>query len=130
MHIFTHLVIDELDIDDLKAFRDRFSIPISDEDIDKVPYYRPAEDSEELRYMKERRKELVKQVSRAAEDHKVGVRDARREALAMLKDLENSGDIPADDRRREEKAIQKLTDDHVKQIDDMVSAKEEEILQV
>ena len=60
----------------------------------------------------------------------MGVRDARREALAMLKDLENSGDIPADDRRREEKAIQKLTDDHVKQIDDMVSAKEEEILQV
>ncbi len=48
----------KLDIDDLKAFRDRFSIPISDADIDKVPYYRPAEDSEELRYMKERRRQL------------------------------------------------------------------------
>jgi len=48
----------KLDVDDLKAFRDRFHIPISDEDIDKVPYYRPAEDSEELRYMRERRERL------------------------------------------------------------------------
>jgi len=78
----------------------------------------------------ERRKDLVKHISRAAEDHKVGVRDARREALTMLKDLESSGDIPADDRRREEKSIQKLTDDHVKKIDEIVAAKEEEILQV
>ncbi len=48
----------KLDVDDLKAFRDRFNIPISDEDIDKVPYYRPAEDSEELRYMRARRESL------------------------------------------------------------------------
>ena len=74
--------------------------------------------------------ELVKHISRVAEGHKVGVRDARREALTMLKDLESSGDIPADDRRREEKSIQKLTDDHVKKIDEIVAAKEEEILQV
>jgi pyruvate dehydrogenase E1 component len=48
----------KLDVDDLKAFRDRFNIPISDAEIDKVPYYRPAEDSEELRYLQERRKQL------------------------------------------------------------------------
>jgi pyruvate dehydrogenase E1 component len=48
----------KLDVDDLKAFRDRFNIPISDAEIDKVPYYRPAEDSEEIRYLKERRKQL------------------------------------------------------------------------
>lgn len=44
--------------DDLKAFRDRFHIPVSDEDIKSVPYYRPAEDSEELVYLKERRAAL------------------------------------------------------------------------
>ncbi|HHQ14529.1 MAG TPA: pyruvate dehydrogenase (acetyl-transferring), homodimeric type [Chromatiales bacterium] len=48
----------KLDIDDLKAFRDRFNIPISDADIDKVPYFRPAEDSEEIRYLKDRRARL------------------------------------------------------------------------
>lgn len=45
--------------DDLKAFRDRFNIPVSDEDIDDVPYYKPPEDSEEIRYMHERRKALA-----------------------------------------------------------------------
>jgi pyruvate dehydrogenase E1 component len=48
----------KLDIDDLKAFRDRFNIPISDEVIDDVPYYKPPEDSEETRYLHERRREL------------------------------------------------------------------------
>ena len=78
----------------------------------------------------ERRKELVKHVHRLAEDHKVGVREARRDALTMLKDLESDGSVPADDRRREEKRIQTLTDDFVKKIDEMSSQKEEEILQV
>jgi pyruvate dehydrogenase E1 component len=45
--------------DDLKAFRDRFNIPVSDDDIDDVPYYKPPEDSEEIRYMHERRKALA-----------------------------------------------------------------------
>lgn len=44
--------------EDLKAFRDRFNIPVSDEEIDAVPYYKPPEDSEELRYMRERREAL------------------------------------------------------------------------
>ena len=48
----------KLDLEDLKAVRDRFDIPISDADIDKVPFYRPAEDSEEIRYLKERRQQL------------------------------------------------------------------------
>jgi ribosome recycling factor len=78
----------------------------------------------------ERRKELVKHVHRVAEDHKVGVREARRDAVSMLKDLESEGAIPADDRHREEKRIQSLTDDHVGKIDEMRDQKEEEILQV
>jgi pyruvate dehydrogenase E1 component len=48
----------KLGLEDLKALRDRFDIPISDADIDKVPYYRPAEDSEEIRYLQERRRQL------------------------------------------------------------------------
>ena len=78
----------------------------------------------------ERRKDLVKQIHRLAEDHKVGVREARRDALTMLKDLESEGSVPADDRKREEKRIQTLTDEHIQKIDEMKAAKEEEILQV
>jgi pyruvate dehydrogenase E1 component len=48
----------KLDADDLKAFRDRFDIPISDGEIDKLPFYRPDETSEEIRYLKERREKL------------------------------------------------------------------------
>ena len=78
----------------------------------------------------ERRKDLVKQIHRLAEDHKVGVREARRDALTMLKDLESEGSVPADDRKREEKRIQALTDEHIKKIEEMQAAKEAEILQV
>jgi ribosome recycling factor len=78
----------------------------------------------------ERRKELVKHVHRLAEDHKVGVREGRRDALSMLKDLESEGAVPADDKRREEKRIQALTDEYVKKIEVMAGSKEEEILQV
>ena len=48
----------KLDVDDLKAFRDRFNIPLSDEQIGNLTYFKPAEDSEELAYMKTRRKSL------------------------------------------------------------------------
>ncbi|MEE9607193.1 MAG: ribosome recycling factor [Myxococcota bacterium] len=75
----------------------------------------------------ERRKQLVKHVHRLAEDHKLGVRDARRDGLSLLKDLTA---VPQDDRHREEKKIQRLTDDYIKKIDEMVSQKEREILQV
>jgi ribosome recycling factor len=77
----------------------------------------------------ERRKELVKHVHRLGEDHKVGVREARRDALSLLKDLTSEG-LSEDDKRREEKHIQSLTDDYVKQIDKIMATKEEEILQV
>jgi len=78
----------------------------------------------------ERRKELVKHVKKTAEDHKVGVREARRDTLSMFKDLETDGSLPADDRRRAEKQVQDLTDAHVKRIDDMTAQKEREVLEV
>jgi ribosome recycling factor len=77
----------------------------------------------------ERRKELVKHVHRLGEDHKVGVREARRDAIALLKDLVADG-LSEDDKRRAERKIQTLTDDFVNQIDQMMASKEEEILQV
>ena len=48
----------KLDFESLKAFRDRFGIPISDSELKNVPYYRPAPDSPEMRYMRQRREEL------------------------------------------------------------------------
>src|SRR5210317_1488591 len=48
----------KMDLDALRAFRDRFNIPIADKDLDEVPFYRPADDSEELEYLHERRKAL------------------------------------------------------------------------
>jgi ribosome recycling factor len=78
----------------------------------------------------ERRKELVRHVHKLAEHHKVGVREARRDALAMIKDLESEGSIPQDDRRAAEKKIQALTDEFVKKIEEITGQKEAEILQV
>lgn len=78
----------------------------------------------------ERRKDLVRQVHKLAEHHKVGVREGRRDALAMLKDLEGEGSVTQDERHREDKKVQVLTDEFVKKIDDLIKQKEEEILQV
>jgi ribosome recycling factor len=78
----------------------------------------------------ERRKDIVRQIHKLAEHHKVGVREGRRDALAMLKDLEGDGSATQDERHREEKKIQALTDEYVKKIDDLIQHKEAEILQV
>ncbi|MCP4971133.1 MAG: pyruvate dehydrogenase (acetyl-transferring), homodimeric type [Arcobacter sp.] len=50
--------VKDMEIEDLKKFRDRFDIPISDEEIDDIPYYLPDENSEEMRYLHEKRKNL------------------------------------------------------------------------
>jgi pyruvate dehydrogenase E1 component len=50
--------VKKLDLEELKKFRDRFGVPISDEDLKSVPYYRPAEDSPEMVYMRKRREKL------------------------------------------------------------------------
>ncbi|MEE8580314.1 MAG: ribosome recycling factor [Myxococcota bacterium] len=77
----------------------------------------------------ERRKELVKHCGKFAEEHKVGVRDGRREAVSQLKDLEKEG-LPEDSRRRAERQVQGLTDEFVKKIDEMTAQKEKEVLEV
>ena len=75
----------------------------------------------------ERRKELIKVVKKLAEEGKVAIRHARTDSLSKLKKLEH---VSEDDKARAEKEIQKLTDDHVKLVDQVVSAKEAEILEV
>ena len=75
----------------------------------------------------ERRKELVKVIHKLAEEGRIAVRHARTDALSKVKKLEH---ISKDDQTRAEKDIQKLTDDHVKQIDGLIHSKEAEIMEV
>ncbi|HKV74541.1 MAG TPA: ribosome recycling factor [Gemmatimonadales bacterium] len=75
----------------------------------------------------ERRREMVKLVHKLAEEGKVGVRHARGEAIAKVKKVEK---ISEDDKTRAEKDVQKSTDEHIKQIDQMIAAKEAEIMEV
>jgi ribosome recycling factor len=78
----------------------------------------------------ERRKQLVKNVKRLAEDHKVGVRSARRDAMAQLKSLKDDGDISEDDFRRGQTRVQEQTDSRIAEVDSLISAKEREILTI
>ena len=75
----------------------------------------------------ERRKELVKVIHKLAEEGRVAVRHARTETLSKIKKLEH---LSEDDKTRAEKDVQKATDDHIKQIDGLIHAKEAEILEV
>ncbi|EAC5253348.1 ribosome recycling factor, partial [Listeria monocytogenes] len=78
----------------------------------------------------ERRKELVKEVKKEAEEAKVAVRNIRREANEELKKLEKNGDITEDDLRSYGEDVQKLTDESIKNIDSITKDKEAEILEV
>lgn len=78
----------------------------------------------------ERRKDIVKEVKKTAEENKVAIRNTRRDALEKLKGLEKSGAITEDDKANGEKKIQKLTDKFCKDIDDLAALKEKEILEI
>jgi ribosome recycling factor len=75
----------------------------------------------------ERRRELVKVVHKLAEEGRIAVRHARTDCLSKVKKLEK---ISEDDKARAEKDIQKLTDEHIKQIDGLIVSKEAEIMEV
>jgi len=78
----------------------------------------------------ERRQELVKLVSKQAEDGRVAVRNARREAMDALKKLQKDGEITEDDLKSDEKEIQNKTDEAIKQINDLFAAKEKDLTTV
>jgi len=95
--------------------------PVSDGKIVRVPIPELTE---------ERRKDLVKQVKKLGEDHKVGVRNARRDAVALTKEMQKDGDLAEDDARHLTDKIQKLTDDFIALIDKAMEAKEGELMKV
>ena len=78
----------------------------------------------------ERRKELVRVAHKIAEEGRVAVRNIRHEANKKVQSEEKSKDLSEDDARRLLKEIQDLTDEHIKKIDELLKAKEAEILEV
>lgn len=78
----------------------------------------------------ERRKELVKVVRGLAEEGRIAIRNIRREAMHDLRELRDAGEAGADDEHRAEEQLQKLTDAKTGDVDALLKAKEEEILEV
>jgi ribosome recycling factor len=78
----------------------------------------------------ERRKELIRVVHGRAEEGRVAVRNVRRHAKEDLERLKKDGEISEDDLNRSEKALQKLTDQHIARIDELLLHKEQELMEV
>ncbi|MEN8906962.1 MAG: ribosome recycling factor [Clostridiales bacterium] len=78
----------------------------------------------------ERRKELTKVVKKEGEDSKIAIRSVRRDAIAHFKKEKKKSDITEDDLKDIEKDVQKLTDNYIIKIDNVVKDKEKEILEV
>ncbi len=95
--------------------------PQSDKDLVRVPIPPLTE---------ERRKEIVKQVKTKGEDHKIAVRNERRDAKELIEAGEKDGDISGDEAKKALEKMQKETDEGVKKIDEIVAAKEKEVMQV
>jgi ribosome recycling factor len=78
----------------------------------------------------QRRKEMVKVAHKYAEEARVAVRHVRRDGLDLLKKLEKDGTISQDDEKRQADQVQKATDQTIAEVDQVVAAKEKEIMQV
>jgi ribosome recycling factor len=95
----------------------------------------PSNDGSLIRLMlpdltEERRKQLVKVVRGITEDGKIAVRNIRRDVMHDLRELRDAGEAGSDDEHRAEEALQKLTDDKVKELDALLKSKEADILEV
>jgi ribosome recycling factor len=78
----------------------------------------------------ERRKDLIRMVHHRAEEGRVAVRNVRRHAKEELERLKREGEISEDDLNRSEKELQRLTDQHVGEIDELLTHKEQELMEV
>jgi len=78
----------------------------------------------------ERRKEIVKVAKRQSEEARIAVRNVRRDGMKDLKELVHEGELGEDVERRAETELQKYTDEHVRQLDELFKHKEAEILEV
>lgn len=118
------LVVEPWDKSSLKAIEkaiessDLGITPSNDGTSIRLPFPKPTE---------ERRRELVKECKQYAEDAKVAVRNARRDANNKA---ERDEELNEDDVNREKKAIQKLTDEFVAKIDEMLKAKSQEVMEI
>jgi ribosome recycling factor len=95
--------------------------PLNDGHIIRLPIPQPTE---------ERRLELVKQTKRSGEEIKVSIRNSRREANESLKKNEKDGKISEDDSYRAQEKIQEMTDNFIKKVDEILKAKEQEIMEI
>ncbi|HYG66438.1 MAG TPA: ribosome recycling factor [Anaeromyxobacteraceae bacterium] len=95
--------------------------PMSDKDLVRVPI--PA-------LTEERRREIVKQVKHKGEEHKIAVRNVRRDAKELVEQFEKDGELAADEAKKTLDKVQKETDEGVKKIDEVIASKEKEVMQV
>lgn len=78
----------------------------------------------------ERRKQLTKDISKIAEDSKIAIRQIRRDSIDKIKAMKKNSEITEDDQKDGEDKIQKITDDFIKQIDEIEKAKAAEIMEI
>jgi ribosome recycling factor len=95
----------------------------------------PASDGKIIRLVfpaltEDRRKDIVKQIRKMAEEAKIALRQERRGAIDIIKDLEKEGDISEDDSRRATEKVQKMHDEFIKQADEIADQKEKEIMEI
>lgn len=96
-------------------------VPVNDGKILRVPIPELTE---------ERRRDLVKHIRKVAEDYRVSVRNHRRDALDLLKSLEKDKEITEDDLRRGQEKAQEITKMYIERVDQVLKAKEDEIMEV
>ena len=78
----------------------------------------------------DRRKDLVKQVKKYAEDAKVAMRNIRRDGMDYVKKLKKNSEITEDDQKKAEKDLQELLDKYIKKVDAALAAKEKELMAI
>lgn len=78
----------------------------------------------------DRRKEIVKGIKSSAEESKVAVRSIRRDCIEKLKKMEKASEITEDDLKEGEKKIQNITDDFIKDVESIATAKEKEVMEI
>jgi len=78
----------------------------------------------------ERRREMVKLAKKLSEDSRISVRNARRDANEMLKELEKEKEISEDEHKRAQDEVQKITDEYIAKIDSIIRTKEADIMEI
>ncbi len=112
------------------------AIPLVEKAIQKSDLgLNPANDGKIIRLVipelnEERRRDLTKHVWKSAEESKVAVRSIRRDAMEHLKKMKKDSEITEDEQRKAEEELQKVTDNAIKDIDEMAKEKEKEIMAV